>query len=73
MKRIIDTLLSCIIIASLGFMGGTAFCEFMNLRSRVEALEQRLEGFEIIWELPGEPTPAPPEIPICPRPATKSC
>lgn len=80
MNRILELVATYAVTISIGFFGCLVACEFLELRERVEALEQQSEqGFEIIIDpsMFGEPTPAPPPPPpgvrICPEPQRKSC
>jgi len=73
MNRILDAVLTFVFTLSIGFMGCLITLEYMDLRERVEALEQQgSQDFEIMI-LPGEPTLPPPKPAVCPQPQRKSC
>jgi hypothetical protein len=77
MLRILEAVLTYTLALTLGVFGCLLVIEFMELRERVEALEQEgTQQFEIMI-LPGEPgwepPPPPPGVRICPATQRKSC
>ena len=78
MNRILDAALTFTLTLSIGFFGCLIVVEFLELRERVETLEQQgTQQFEIMI-LPGEPgwgppPPPPPGVRICPEAPRKSC
>jgi hypothetical protein len=71
MRRVFETICITIVVAVFCMAGYIATIEFLDLRQRVERIEQKLEEpieLEIIIPditIPfGEPTPAPPLVPI---------
>jgi hypothetical protein len=71
MKRVLETLCITIVVAVFCMAGYIATIEFLDLRQRVERIEQQLEEpIELEIIIPdivvpfGEPTPAPPLLEI---------